>query len=923
LLTVNVSPAGKGNVFIQYYSNGVWNDKELASSYPAYYTCFTYNQKLRVTALPATGYKFKRWNANYVPSGFSILQATNEFIHNHDGTSLTAVFEPSGPTTNPTVNAGEDKEAGLNTRVTLQGTVSNPSNFSLTYQWTKKSGGNVANMTGDTTLTLSFTTPNAPTTLVFELKALDSATSQVYDTDEVMVEVIDDTQPTSGLKADAGPDQFAPGSSDPKYRVYLDGSRSRFENGSISSYQWQRISSAPSGISVDLDDSNSPVASFIPNITFPNNTESVDVIFQLTVDDGPGGEQPDTDDVKVTIQKVENTQAIPLANAGPDQAVREKTTVTLDGSASTPKDKISKYLWYPEGNAASPDVIGGMKSTFTAPDITVDHKELMYQLQVTAGGILDSDEVMILVAGDSYASGKQPPTASAQAVPSQGLKPGNQVTLLASGTTDPRVKMFSYRWEIISTDPADMLSKVKGLIPLENNGAINVYNGETDTDMKFTVPLGIKTCTATFQLTATDDAANTGLDTVDVSWTNDPPDADAGFDQTVTEGDAVTLSGSATDDDGALSYKWTQTSGKSVNLSGNDSQTATFIAPVFESANRNLVFKLTVKDHAGQPGTDTVTITVNPKNRPPEARAFPRPKDHVKETAQVTLDGSGSFDPEGGPLRYQWRQLSGPHVLLSDYAAETPTFTAPSVDSDATLTFQLTVTDNLGLKDQATPSVVIENTGNPPTANAGLNQKIYEGQPVILDGSGSTDDGTIEGYKWSKISDADAEPPITLYGKTAKFTAPMIAESDIAEKAYVYELTVTDDQGLKGWDKVTVTVLNDTSDPIADAGPDQTVKEKEPVTLDGSQSKDYGNRIVEYTWELISAVPAFEGQGSFSLDDGETINFEAPQVSEDTTLTIRLTVTDSSGNIGMDTVVVTVNNKSGGGGGCFISTLSH
>ncbi len=82
------------------------------------------------------------------------------------------------------------------------------------------------------------------------------------------------------------------------------------------------------------------------------------------------------------------------------------------------------------------------------------------------------------------------------------------------------------------------------------------------------------------------------------------------------------------------------------------------------------------------------------------------------------------------------------------------------------------------------------------------------------------------------------------------------------------------------------------------------------------------NRIVEYAWELIDATPTFEGQSSFSLPDGETIEFEAPKVSDDTLLKIRLTVKDSSGNMGTDEVVVTVNNKSGGGGGCFISTLS-
>ncbi len=922
MLAVNVSPANSGNVLLAKYANGVWLDQEIPARYPAYFTCVAYNQKARVTALPLSGYKFKTWQANVWPSGFSALSNPEEFIHTYDGQSLTAVFERSGSVTNPTVNAGADIEAGPNMLVTLQGTVSNPSQIPIDYLWKQQSGTGVIRLTNATTLTPSFTTPGSETTIVFEFSASDSFTGALYDTDQVKIEVVSDVEPPSSLEANAGPDQLAPGSSDPKYKVYLDGSRSKFEKGSISSYQWNLIGSVPSGVTVALADPTSPVASFIPDIVFPADTEFVDITFELTVDDGPGGEQPDKDDAKVTIQKIEDGKTPTMADAGPDQVAREKTLVTLDGSGSTPANKISKYIWYPDGILASPGALGGKNPTFNAPDITTGHKELLYQLRATANSITDSDEVVILVASDDYAQGAQPPTANAQAEPNLGLSPGDEVTLTASGSSDPRVKMFSYNWEILSTDPADMLNTVKKSITLENSGSINVWTGETDTDMMFTIPMEIKSCKATFQLTATDDAANQGFDTVDVSWTNNPPVAEAGFNQTVTEGDIVTLIGSATDDDGVVSYRWVQTSGKSVNLSGSDSQTTTFTAPTFENANRNLEFKLTAKDHAGQPGADTVTITVNKKNRPPEALAFPRPKDQVKETATVTLDGSGSKDPEGGPLTYQWRQLSPQRVVLSDPFAEAPTFVAPSVENDTTLTFQLTVKDTLDQMDQTTMSVVIEDIGSPPAANAGFNLKIYEGQPVTLDGSKSTDDGTIQSYMWAKISDADEEPPVKLSGKKVKFTAPMIDEAETAEKVYTYELTVTDNQGLKDWDKVTLTVLNDTSEPVADAGPDQTVKEKELVSLDGSGSKDFGNRIVEYAWELIDATPTFEGQSSFSLPDGETIEFEAPKVSDDTLLKIRLTVKDSSGNMGTDEVVVTVNNKSGGGGGCFISTLS-
>ncbi|MGH9975796.1 MAG: PKD domain-containing protein [Nitrososphaeraceae archaeon] len=66
-----------------------------------------------------------------------------------------------------------------------------------------------------------------------------------------------------------------------------------------------------------------------------------------------------------------------------------------------------------------------------------------------------------------------------------------------------------------------------------------------------------------------------------------------------------------------------------------------------------------------------------------------RPKD------AVTLDGTGSSDPDDDQLTYTWSQIAGPSVALNDVTLVSPSFTAPEIDEETTLTFQLAVNDGV------------------------------------------------------------------------------------------------------------------------------------------------------------------------------------------------------------------------------------
>ncbi len=92
-------------------------------------------------------------------------------------------------------------------------------------------------------------------------------------------------------------------------------------------------------------------------------------------------------------------------------------------------------------------------------------------------------------------------------------------------------------------------------------------------------------------------------------WSNLEPTAVAGPEQTVREGETVTLDGSASsDDDGSISgYAWTQVSGPAVTLSGATLVQPTFTAPQVGGAGAELVFSLQVTDDQGLVGPAATT----------------------------------------------------------------------------------------------------------------------------------------------------------------------------------------------------------------------------------------------------------------------------------------------------------------------------
>ena len=737
-------------------------------------------------ATPKAGYTFSRWAISggagtysgssnpYSIKMPSTLTATRIVAYFTGGTSPTDAMAQAGP--DQTVKEGDV--------VTLNGSGSSYSGGTIiSYLWEQISGQQAV-LSGANTSQASFTAPSVQQggdTLVFRLTVTNN--NNVKDTDTVNITV--QWTDTGSLKADAGPDQSVIAGD----TVNLDGSGSSDSQGLSLSYQWkvERASIDTSGIS--LSNPSGETTSF----TAPDARGWVE--FRLTVTNTNGDKSSDL--VMVTISKAGGAGLI--ADAGQDQVVSAGSSVQLNGSWTSPSGstvishqwtKISgPFLTLSGSDAMSPGATHDINPTFTAPDISTGQETAVFQFIVKdATGAVATDEMMVTMDSLAYISSNQPPVADAG--PDQSVMPGAKVTLDASNSSDPEKKPLLYRWTRTAGPDTIVLSDQFAVKPT------------------FIAPSGVSGA-AKFELTVTDDATKTAKDTVTITWTNIGPVANAGPDQTVSEGDSVTLygSGSSDPDDGIASYHWEQLNGPPVTISDASKADPVFSAPAVNTNSEILTFELTVTDRGGQSSKDQVQITVNNINSAPVANAGA--DQQVIEKANVILSGAGSSDADGDVLSYQWIQNSGPTVTLSDASSQSATFTAPSVTSaPVVLVFSLIVKDDKGLTARDSISVTVNPSTILPVANAGPDQSVDEGATVILDGSGSSDaDEGIKSYLWEQvdgvgvvISDPSAVAPT--------FEAPKISEKTVV---LTFKLTVENYNGMKNTDTVDITVNNKSS----------------------------------------------------------------------------------------------------------------
>jgi len=236
---------------------------------------------------------------------------------------------------------------------------------------------------------------------------------------------------------------------------------------------------------------------------------------------------------------------------------------------------------------------------------------------------------------------------------------------------------------------------------------------------------------------------------------------------------------------------------------------------------------------SSQPNTSTILATTTPIAHAGQDQT-------VTVGIEVQLDGTESSSSNNEMFTYHWTLKKKPLnslATLSDINAAMPTLTT---DKKGQYIVQLFVKNET--EKSSTDEVII--TANPPTANAGVDQKVATGSVVTLNASDSSDPSNLLlSFLWEVLEAPDDNINIL---SDATLMEPQFTAN--AAGTYKIKLTVNNGTISSEQDMVIITAIS----PTANAGPDQKIITGTTVSLDANASQDGTGFALSYTWSLIT-----------------------------------------------------------------------
>ncbi|MDP6943648.1 MAG: PKD domain-containing protein, partial [Myxococcota bacterium] len=249
-------------------------------------------------------------------------------------------------------------------------------------------------------------------------------------------------------------------------------------------------------------------------------------------------------------------------------------------------------------------------------------------------------------------------------------------------------------------------------------------------------------------------------------------------------------------------------------------------------------------------------VVVTFANRPPVANAGPPVAIECGTATEVTLDGSGSSDPDGDPLSYVWTDQNLTPVGL-DALVTVPV-------SPGTVTYTLTVEDDEGLQDQDTIQITVSDT-HPPSF-----QVVPEDQEVQADETcqGSVPDLTSglvavdDCYGASELTFTQTPPPGTALTLGVPVTVTLFTQDPSSlESAVTVDLLLVDE---------TAPVIGSVPEPAvvqADASCGGGLPDMTPALVGTDNCTPSGELVVIQEPAAATALSLGEIPVTFTLED--------------------------------------------------------
>ncbi|HET6360876.1 MAG TPA: PKD domain-containing protein [Gemmatimonadota bacterium] len=360
------------------------------------------------------------------------------------------------------------------------------------------------------------------------------------------------------------------------------------------------------------------------------------------------------------------------------------------------------------------------------------------------------------------------PVASAGA--DQAGTVGAQVTLSGAESSDPDGDPLTFEWRT-TVSPGGVPVSLAGAAASQATftpAATGVYE---------------------FELTVFDaEFADRDTVRVTVGAANLAPTVDAGADQGVTVGATATITATADDPDGdPLTFAWTVTARPDGSTAQPAPANAAAVAITPDVAGEYLLTVMVTDGRGGQDVDEVrVTATAPGTNRAPTADAgFDL---EGTETITMTLDGTGSSDPDGDPLTFAWSIVSRPEGSTAQIASPNASLASFTPDLEGVYVVQLAVSDGQ-FTSTDTATLTVGPFNHPPVGTLTIdgNAQILVGESVTATAAFTDADGDPLEFTWTLDAPdgSAATPALGLEGTQATFTADIPGE-------YVIAVTVSD-----------------------------------------------------------------------------------------------------------------------------------